>query len=352
MTLPDKGGYQIRFAPGPLPEGELCERLGGRLWLDALAPRTKGASKALSGPLGRARPYARTATVTSLLLEVGTIRCWIEADTNAPSPYKPRPAPTVAIPALDHAQWHDLTTITRPLAARLARLPAEEVLSELVGTGARCGIHLLPKLDQCHVVCGCSSRTAVCKHAATALLQTARCLDTMPLALLALRGRAAHDFFAGMQDPEHPSLHPHYQPGRYPHPPVISAETAYNRWQRSPRPSLPMLPLPPEHPAAPVPPGMPGADGRALADIATATSGYAHALLQTLTTTTLPGVVAQTAAEPVTHLAGEAPGPSAAAADSPIEIPLQQRLQKLQEATGLTKAELMRAVVDWTSTSS
>ncbi|MFE0777807.1 hypothetical protein [Streptomyces sp. NPDC058861] len=351
MTLSDsdKGGYQLAFCPGPLPEDAACEQAGGRLWLDALSPGTPRTSRPGPGPLARALAYARTATMPRLLLGAGTIRCWILKDTTTAS-YQPRTAVAVHIPVLDHEQWHDLITLARPLAARLARLPAEEVLRELADTGARCGIRLLPDLQQCHTTCDCSSRAAVCKHGAAALLQAARCLDTMPLALLTLRGRSARDVFAGIKDPDHPSLHPRYRPAGSSRPPTISAETAYDRWQHSPRPPLPPLPLPPEHPAAQGPPGMPGADAAVLAGVAEATSGYAHALLRRLTGTTLPmPVPAQTAAEPTTPLTTETSTASPAASGSPAGLPLQQRLELLRESLGLTREELVRAVTDWDS---
>ncbi|MFK0142633.1 hypothetical protein [Streptomyces murinus] len=351
LTDTDKGGYRLAFSPGTLPEGETCGRPGGRLWLDALSPGNQRTSQPGPGPLARALPYARTATVPRLLIEAGTVRCWILKDTSATGPsYQPRTAVVVHIPVLDHEQWHDLTTIARPLSARLARLPAEGVLRELIETGARCGIRLLPDLEQCHTTCDCSSRAAVCKHGAVALLQTARCLDTMPLALLTLRGRSATDLFAGMQDPDHPSLRPRYRPASTPCPPMSSAETAYDRWQHSAHPPLPPLPLPPEYSAvppsaAPAPQGMPGADATALADIAAATSGYAHTLLRRLTGTALP---AQTAAEPTTNLTEDS-ATSPAASGLIAEIPLQQHLEQLRESLGLSKEDLLRAVADWNS---
>ncbi|TGB08726.1 SWIM zinc finger family protein, partial [Streptomyces sp. MZ04] len=238
MTLPDKGPYQLRLAPfSPLPGTEMCERLGGHSWLDSLSPTAKG-SRSSAHPLARARAYARTAPVTHLAIEPGTIRCWINENTNpAPSPYAytSQPNPTIRIPVLDGSQWRDLTLITRHLVDRLARLPAEDVLYEINKAGARNGIRLLPTIDQCHASCSCSSRSALCKHAATALFQVARCLDVMPLALLLLRGRSATDFLAGLQDPVHPSLRPHYRPVHFSHPPAVSAQAAYDRWQHSPR---------------------------------------------------------------------------------------------------------------------
>ncbi|MGW1163580.1 SWIM zinc finger family protein [Streptomyces sp. NPDC002519] len=184
MTLPHKGSYHVRFAPfDALPGTEMCERLGGRTWLDSLSPRAKRASKGTSSPLLRARAYARTAPVTSLAIEAGTIWCWINENTNPdPSPYAytPQPNPTIRIPVLDGSQWRDLTLITRHLVGRLASLPADEVLFEINNAGARNGIRLLPTIDQCHASCSCSSRSSLCRHAATALFQTARVLDAMP----------------------------------------------------------------------------------------------------------------------------------------------------------------------------
>ncbi|NBM14947.1 hypothetical protein GUY61_04510, partial [Streptomyces sp. GC420] len=85
MTLTDNNPYRMRFTPFvPLPGDELCEGAGGRLWLEALARRTKGTAKS---PFGRARAYARTAAVTHLVIEPGIIRCWINENTSpAPAP--------------------------------------------------------------------------------------------------------------------------------------------------------------------------------------------------------------------------------------------------------------------------
>uniref|UniRef100_UPI0018D16647 SWIM zinc finger family protein n=1 Tax=Streptomyces clavuligerus TaxID=1901 RepID=UPI0018D16647 len=231
MTPADHHPHRMRFTPFlPLPDDKLCEGTGGRLWLDALSPRTKGPVK---GPLGRARTYARTATVTHLVIEPGTIRCWINENTTTdptPGAYTPQPNPTIRIPVLDHGQWRDLTVISRHLADRLARLPAGDVLEEITSTGARNNIRLLPGLDQCLTSCSCSSRSALCKHAATALLQAARCFDTMPLVLLLLRGRAPSDFFSGLRDSDHPSLH--HGATSLPLPRVTPAQSAYHQWDR------------------------------------------------------------------------------------------------------------------------
>ncbi|MFD4210517.1 SWIM zinc finger family protein, partial [Micromonospora tulbaghiae] len=242
---------------------------------------------------------------------------------------------------LDHGQWHDLTVITRHLTDRLARLPAEEVLQEITSTGARNGIHLLPTLDQCHTSCSCSSRSALCKHAATALLQVARYLDTMPLVLLLLRGRSPVDFFAGLQDPDHPSLKNSHTPRHLPSPPATPAQTAHDQWERVAQPSLPPVPALPERPTTPVLAVVDGFDGRTLADLTAEAAQRAYALLSALIH---PGTDAA-------HTAGnlaeaERSGASPTSRQLPT-IPLQQRLRELQEATGLTKAELAQAVRDW-----
>ncbi|MFF8446656.1 hypothetical protein ACF06Q_03040 [Streptomyces leeuwenhoekii] len=90
--------------------------------------------------------------MTHLVIEPGVIRCWINENTHpapAPRTYTPQPNPTIHIPVLDHGQWRDLTMITRHLADRLARLPAENALQEITSTGARNGIRLLPTPYQC-----------------------------------------------------------------------------------------------------------------------------------------------------------------------------------------------------------
>ncbi|MDR3083892.1 MAG: hypothetical protein LBV60_23745 [Streptomyces sp.] len=341
MTLTDHNPYRMRFTPfAPLPDDELCEGVGGRLWLEALSPRAKGTAK---GPFGRVRAYARTAPVTHLVIEPGTIRCWVN-ETTSPAPasraYVPQPSPTIHVPVLDHGQWCDLTVITRHLAERLARLPAEDVLQEITSTGARNGIRLLPTLDECRPSCSCSSRSALCKHAATALLQAARCLDAMPLVLLLLRGRVPVDFFAGLQNADHPSLRSHGLKS-VPLPPVTYAQTVLDEWERAARPSLPPVWPPPEQPATPVLPVVGGLDGQALAGLAAESAQRAHSLLHALTqtdaTTTSPaGIPAE----------AELKGTSLVSRHLP-HVPLQQRFHELQKATGMTKAELAQAVRDW-----
>ncbi|MCG7523845.1 hypothetical protein MHW47_05200 [Streptomyces sp. OfavH-34-F] len=338
MPLTDNTPARMRFTPfAPLPDGELCERAGGRLWLDALAPRAKNTK----GPFTRARAYARTAAVSHLVIEPGTVRCLIdETSGSAPSSrsYATQPHPTLHVPVLDEGQWRDLTVITRHLAGRFARLPAEAVLEEVAATGARNGIHLLPTFDQCRTSCGCSSRSDLCKHIVTVVLQAARCLDEMPLALLLLRGRSPVAFFSGLQDSDHPSLLG--GPSRLPDPPAASAQTVYDRWQHAARP-LPPVPDAPEQPAVPVLPAGVFEPG-VLAGLAAGTVQRAHSLLQSLT-----------GAEPAaaTLPAGRPEEPSRAdAAPAPLqraEIPLQQRLAELQQATGLTRAQLAEAVRDW-----
>lgn len=336
MSLPDKGPYLVRFAPAtPLPGDDMAERPAGRAWLTALTPRgTAGA-----GPFTRARAYARTAPVSHLLLEPGTVRLWINENTrpdgNTYAHYVPQPNPTIRIPTLDASQWRDLTLITRHLAGRWSAMAAEDVLTELAAVGARNGIRLLPTLEQCAVSCPCPSNAAVwCKHAATALYQVARALDAQPLALLVLRGRAATDFFAGLHDPDHRSLQPRYEPARTA-PPAVLAETAYDQWEHS-QPPLPPRLEPPPAPAHPEPVALPGIDATAMHLIAVDTAHRAHALLNTLTSRTgrttdltrfLPTGLKDDAARLATH--------------HDLHIPLQRRLQ---HTLGMSEDDLTHAV--------
>ncbi|MEU9744699.1 hypothetical protein [Streptomyces niveus] len=342
MTLTDSTPHRMRFTPfASLPDGELCEGIGGRLWLDALAPGGKSTTKS---PFARARTYVRTAAVTHFVIEPGSLRCLIDETTGAaPSSraYATQPHPTVHVPVLDQEQWRDLTVITRHLAGRLARMPAENVLQEIVRTGARNGIRLLPSLDQCRTSCNCSSRSDLCKHVVTALVQAARCLDAMPLVLLLLRGRPPADFFSGLRDPAHPSLdHGHgHGPSHLPLPAVTSAQTVYDRWQVAARP-LPAIPSVPDRPATPVlPAGV--VNPQVLTGIAAGAAQRAHALLHTLT-----------GAEPTAAALPAGLPAQAGRDDTPDslqrpQIPLQQRLTELQKATGMTRAELAEAVRDW-----
>ena len=329
MPLPDKGPYLMRFTPQPpLAGDDMAERPAGRAWLTALTPRgTVGA-----GPFTRARASARTAPVSHLLLEPGTVRLWINENTRPDGntyAYVPQPNPTIRIPTLDASQWRDLTLITRHLAGRWSAMAAEDVLTELAAAGARNGIRLLPTLDQCAASCPCPSNAAVwCKHAATALYQVARALDTQPLALLVLRGRAATDFFAGLHDPDHRSLQPRYEPSRTVRPAVL-AETAYDQWEHS-QPPLPPHLEPPTAPAQPEPVALPGIDATAMHLIATDAAHRAHALLNTLTS--LSG---RTSRDP-THAVPTDPKHDAArlAAGHDLQLPLQRRLQHTLGVSG------------------
>ncbi|KDN72982.1 hypothetical protein DF19_07320 [Streptomyces olindensis] len=70
MPLPDKGPYLMRFSPAAPPPGDdVAERPAGRAWLSALTPRGQTGATQLT----RARDYARTAPVTQLVLEPGTL---------------------------------------------------------------------------------------------------------------------------------------------------------------------------------------------------------------------------------------------------------------------------------------
>jgi hypothetical protein len=108
------------------------------------------------------------------------------------------------------------------------------------------------------------------------------------------------------------------------------------------RPALPPVWPPPEQPATPVLHLLGGFDDQTLAGLAAETALRAHSLLHTLT---------QTDAAATTSPAGipaeaDWDGNSSDSRQLP-HIPLQQRLQELQKATGMTKAELAQAVRDW-----
>lgn len=89
-------------------------------------------------------------------------------------------------------------------------------------------------------------------------------------------------------------------------------------------------------------PAVAGVVEQSLAEVAADTARRAHSLLRTLT----EGVPSATARR--TGLVTEAePGVGSPASRQLHRIPLQQRLRELQEATGMTKAELAQAVRDW-----
>ncbi|MEU9405497.1 hypothetical protein ACGF5O_44900 [Streptomyces sp. NPDC048291] len=322
MPLPDKGPYLVRYTPAaPLAGDDMAERPAGRAWLAALTSR----GQAGADQLFRARGYARTAPVTQLVLEPGTVRCWINEKprSNGTVPaYLPQPNPTIRIPTLDTSQWRDLTLITRHLADRWSAMPADDVLVELAAAGDHNGIRLLPTLDACAASCSCpTSKTALCKHAATALVQVARILDVQPLALLVLRGRSAMDFFAGLHDPGHRSLQPHYWPTPA-QPPVDLAAVAYDQWAHYQAP-VPSRLVPPSTAREPEPVALPGIDITALHLIAVDTAHRAHALLNTLTS---PGFRAKDSAR--TMPTDPAHDAARLAAHHELQLPHQRRLQQ------------------------
>ncbi|MFJ9167326.1 hypothetical protein ACIRN5_23490, partial [Lysinibacillus fusiformis] len=151
---------------------------------------------------------------------------------------------TVDVPCLPPQQWRDLTHIARALPLRWAQMTGAEITERLIMEAERHDLPLLPDPEDVFPECGCTARSALCKHAAAALLQTARVLDTDPLALLLLRGRSAADFLAGVADLEHPSLTRTFRAGAPVELPQVSADDAYARRHRSARHPLPPLPVP------------------------------------------------------------------------------------------------------------
>ncbi|MFI6449096.1 hypothetical protein [Kitasatospora sp. NPDC050543] len=233
MSLSPSAAYNRAFTPVPALDGKTdAATVVGQAWLGALT-----ATPATRTRLARARSYPRAARITELSLSLAmhdphhaarsaTIRCVLADDDEAPPWDRHRWGEThvtVSIPCLRLSQWQELTHIARALPLRWAQLTGAKITERLLAEAERHAVALLPAPQDLRTGCSCTGRSGLCKHAATALFQTARLLDTDPLSLLLLRGRAASDFLAGVADPDHPSLTRAFRPGSSAELPQVSA---------------------------------------------------------------------------------------------------------------------------------
>jgi hypothetical protein len=147
----------------------------------------------------------------------------------------------------------------------------------ILGLAHTLGVNLLPTLGEIsNSDCPCRSRKSVCAHIAALIECYARTLEHEPLTLLLLGGCAPTDFFALVDDPEHPSSQPSYRPESLSEP-TIDARDLYYRRQWHAAPPLPPLPAPPTARAAAEP--LPDVGDRAQQLLARAAADRAAGLL-------------------------------------------------------------------------
>ena len=153
-------------------------------------------------------------------------------------------------PRLSDEQWLRLAAAARHHAHELATDTSHDAMLRIFGLADSLGVNLLPTLSEIsNSDCPCRSRKVVCEHIAALIECYARALEHEPLTLLLLGGCAPIDFFALVDDPEHPSAHPYYRPESLSDR-TVDARNLYYRRQRHTAPPLPPLPAPPTAPAA------------------------------------------------------------------------------------------------------
>lgn len=153
-------------------------------------------------------------------------------------------------PRLSDEQWLLLAGAARPHAHQLATATSHDAMLRILDLADSLDVNLLPTLSEIsNSDCPCRSRKAVCEHIAALIECYARTLEHEPLTLLLLGGCAPIDFFALVDDPEHPSAQPYYRPESL-SPPTIDARNLYYRRQWHAAPPLPLLPALPTEPAA------------------------------------------------------------------------------------------------------
>ncbi|MET9403148.1 SWIM zinc finger family protein [Kitasatospora sp. NPDC002965] len=291
MNIAGPASYHRAYPPATAPDGKTDAVTPiGLAWIDALASDQK-----TRGRIARARSYARSIRITDLTFGLSRhhpnitnkatiVSCSLSEDDDT-SHWSYRSLATrvsVAIPAMPDTAWRELTHIARAVPARWAQLDGAGITERLLAEAQRHDLPLLPTPRDLHVNCDCGSRSGPCKHAVALVLQVARVLDTDPLALLLLRGRAAADFLAGVADPDHHSLTRSFRPGAPVALPEVSADDAYARRHPSTRPPLPSPPATGTAGATVSLTPMPGIDMDALTLLALRTTKRASAMLDGL----------------------------------------------------------------------
>ncbi|MFD6464881.1 hypothetical protein [Streptomyces goshikiensis] len=169
---------------------------------------------------------------------------YVRADPNYPSPID------VFWPRLPDEQWLQLAATARPHAHQLATESSHDAMLRILGLAHSIDVCLLPTLNEIsNSHCPCRSRKSVCDHIAALIECYARTLEHEPLTLLLLGGCAPTDFFALVDNPDHPCAQRHYRPERF-SVPTIDARNLYYQRQWHTAPPLPPLPTPPTEPTA------------------------------------------------------------------------------------------------------
>ncbi|QDN54169.1 hypothetical protein [Streptomyces sp. S1D4-20] len=153
----------------------------------------------------------------------------------------PRPL-EVFWPRLSDEQWLLLAATARPHAHQLATDASHDAMLRILNLADSLDVNLRPQLSEIRSAdCPCRSRKSVCEHIAALIECYARTLEREPLTLLLLNGCAPTDFFAIVDDPEHPSAQPYYRPESLSRPTTDAGALFYRRqWHTAP----PLPPLP------------------------------------------------------------------------------------------------------------
>ncbi|WP_331732307.1 hypothetical protein OG613_47785 (plasmid) [Streptomyces sp. NBC_00015] len=147
-------------------------------------------------------------------------------------------------PRMSDDRWLLLAAAARPHAHHLATATSHDAMLRILDLAYTLDMSLLPTLSKISSSdCPCRSRKTVCEHIAALIGCYAQTLEHEPLTLLLLNGCAPGDFFALVDDPEHPSTQPHYQPESL-SPPTTDADSHYYRRQWHTTPPMPALPIP------------------------------------------------------------------------------------------------------------
>jgi hypothetical protein len=148
-------------------------------------------------------------------------------------------------PRLSDKQWLLVAATVRPHAHHLATATSHDAMLRILDLAYSLEVNLLPTLSEIsNSDCPCRSRKSVCEHIAALIERYAQSLDHEPLTLLLLNGCAPTDFFALVDDPEHPSAQPYYRPESLSRP-TIDAGGLFFRRQWHAAPPLPPLPAVP-----------------------------------------------------------------------------------------------------------
>lgn len=216
-------------------------------WYGALMPRNRDAQHLIAGA-------SLAERVTGLTVWPGHLSGRVPVQDARPAyagadPDYPRSV-VVSWPVVSDAEWRLLAAAARPHAHRLAEASGRDAMLRILELADSLGVVLLPALGEIiESDCPCRARRSVCKHIAALIECYSRSLEHEPLTLLLLAGRSPADYFALVDDPDHPSAQPRYRPEQLTEPTTDARDLYYRRQWRA-IPALPPLPTPPA-PAGP-----------------------------------------------------------------------------------------------------